>query len=148
MAFGRYLHGMVRDVSVVRGGVSWLYCVLYVQLRTRKKKAADETELVDMRPPGVGGIEVEAPQIADEGREARLDQPSKVTNSCPVRDDKGFTVRREGHFEGYFYFQATQPLTRVCSYFTLSCAFLLRGTHRHEFGRDASPTGYVFLSPL
>eukprot|EP00904_Undaria_pinnatifida_P004987 jgi/Undpi1/1618/HiC_scaffold_11.g05008.m1 len=54
-------------------------------LRTRKKKAADETELVDMRPPGVGGIEVEAPQIADEGREARLDQPSKILTAARLR---------------------------------------------------------------
>lgn len=45
------------------------------QLRTRKK-VSEEVELVDMRPPGVGGIEVESP--VEDARDVVLDQPSKV----------------------------------------------------------------------
>lgn len=53
--------------------------------RTRKKKVEEEAELVDMRPPGVGSVEVEAPQSIDEGREARLDQPSKILTAARLR---------------------------------------------------------------
>lgn len=58
--------------------------VFYNQLRTRKK-VSEEVELVDMRPPGVGSIEVESP--VEDAREVVLDQPSKVKRdiSSPPR---------------------------------------------------------------
>ncbi|CAM9401537.1 unnamed protein product, partial [Hapterophycus canaliculatus] len=52
-------------------------------LRTRKKMS-EEVELVDMRPPGVGGIELAEAQ-AEEVREAILDQPSKILTSARLR---------------------------------------------------------------
>ncbi|CAN0249544.1 unnamed protein product, partial [Scytosiphon promiscuus] len=52
-------------------------------LHTRKNKS-EEVELVDMRPPGLSGIEL-AESPAEEAREAILDQPSKILTAARLR---------------------------------------------------------------
>eukprot|EP00903_Cladosiphon_okamuranus_P021043 g19335.t1 len=51
-------------------------------VRTRKK-VSEDVELVDMRPPGVGGMEVDSP--VEDAREVVLDQPSKILTAARLR---------------------------------------------------------------